>query len=284
MMKMSENTVKTPAFTKQELHKIDLRWIWHSQIGWNYERMQGLGYLTTMLPVIDRLYGDNPELKKKALETHSVFFNTTPQMGDIILGMDIAIEEQQRNEEGLEVVSSLKTALMGPFAGIGDTIFGVISGAVFGSIAASMAIQGNAIGTFIWVAWFVFVFLIRRNLFDLGYTQGVKLVTSMSGTMNALIEGAGVLGLTVVGAMIASMVNVPLSTYSVVLGIDTTGAEIIKEYDLQAYADQIMPKLFPALLAWICYVLLGKKWMNSNKLIWIVIVFSIVLRVIGIVG
>ena len=102
--------------------------------------------------------------------------------------------------------------------------------------------------------------------------------------MNALIEGAGVLGLTVVGAMIASMVNVPLSTYSVVLGIDTTGAEIIKEYDLQAYADQIMPKLFPALLAWICYVLLGKKWMNSNKLIWIVIVFSIVLRVIGIVG
>ncbi len=281
---MSENTVKTPAFTKQELHKIDLRWIWHSQIGWNYERMQGLGYLATMLPVIDRLYGDNPELKKKALETHSVFFNTTPQMGDIILGMDIAIEEQQRNEEGLEVVSSLKTALMGPFAGIGDTIFGVISGAVFGSIAASMAIQGNAIGTFIWVAWFVFVFLIRRNLFDLGYTQGVKLVTSMSGTMNALIEGAGVLGLTVVGAMIASMVNVPLSTYSVVLGIDTTGAEIIKEYDLQAYADQIMPKLFPALLAWICYVLLGKKWMNSNKLIWIVIVFSIVLRVIGIVG
>ena len=284
MMKMSENTVKTPAFTKQELHKIDLRWIWHSQIGWNYERMQGLGYLTTMLPVIDRLYGDNPELKKKALETHSVFFNTTPQMGDIILGMDIAIEEQQRNEEGLEVVSSLKTALMGPFAGIGDTIFGVISGAVFGSIAASMAIQGNAIGIFIWVAWCIFVFLIRRNLFDLGYTQGIKLVTSMSGTMNALIEGAGVLGLTVVGAMIASMVNVPLSTYSVVLGIDTTGAEIIKEYDLQAYADQIMPKLFPALLAWICYVLLGKKWMNSNKLIWIVIVFSIVLRVIGIVG
>ena len=281
---MSENMVKTSAFTKQELHKIDLRWIWHSQIGWNYERMQGLGYLTTMLPVIDRLYGDNPELKKKALETHSVFFNTTPQMGDIILGMDIAIEEQQRNEEGLEVVSSLKTALMGPFAGIGDTIFGVISGAVFGSIAASMAIQGNAIGTFIWVAGLLFVFFIRRNLFDLGYTQGIKLVTSMSGTMNALIEGAGVLGLTVVGAMIASMVNVPLSTYSVVLGVDTTGAEIIKEYDLQAYADQIMPKLLPALLAWICYVLLGKKWMNSNKLIWIVIVFSIVLRVIGIVG
>lgn len=281
---MSEAAEKNRVFTKKELHRLDWRWIWQSQLGWNYERMQGLGYLSTMLPVIDRLYGDNPELKKKALETHSVFFNTTPQMGDIILGMDVAIEEQQRNEEGLEVVSSLKTALMGPFAGIGDAIFGVISGAVFGSIAASMAIEGNAIGTFIWVAWYVFVLLFRAKMFDLGYTQGVKLVTSMSGRMNALIEAAGVLGLTVVGAMVASMVSVPLATYTVNLGTDSDGNAITKDYNLQDYADQIMPKLCPALLAWGCYVLLGKKWMNSNKLIWIVIIGSILLRVIGIVS
>ena len=50
-------------FTKKELRSLNLRWIWNSQIGWNYERMQGLGYLTTMLPVIDKLYGDRPELK-----------------------------------------------------------------------------------------------------------------------------------------------------------------------------------------------------------------------------
>ena len=54
-------------FTKKELRSLNLRWIWNSQIGWNYERMQGLGYLTTMLPVIDKLYGDRPELKQKAL-------------------------------------------------------------------------------------------------------------------------------------------------------------------------------------------------------------------------
>ena len=47
-------------FTKKELRSLNLRWIWNSQIGWNYERMQGLGYLTTMLPVIDKLYGDRP--------------------------------------------------------------------------------------------------------------------------------------------------------------------------------------------------------------------------------
>ena len=106
-------------FTKKELRSLNLRWIWNSQIGWNYERMQGLGYLTTMLPVIDKLYGDRPELKQKALRTHSVFFNTQPAMGDIIVGMNIAIEEQTAETgSGLDVAASIKTALMGPFAGM----------------------------------------------------------------------------------------------------------------------------------------------------------------------
>ena len=45
-----------------------------------------------MLPLIEKLYGDQPALKKKALQAHSVFFNTTPAMGDIIVGMNVASE------------------------------------------------------------------------------------------------------------------------------------------------------------------------------------------------
>ncbi len=280
---MTETTRK---FSKKELQKMNWRWIWESQIGWNYERMQGLGYLTTMLPAIKKLYGDNPELQEKALEVHSQFFNTTPQMGDIIVGMDLAIEEQDPSESGLSVVASLKTALMGPFAGIGDTIFGVIAGAVFGSIAASMAVQGNWVGTAIWEIWmFLVLFLIRPKLFDLGYTQGVKLVTSMADRMQALTDAAGVLGLTVTGAMIASMVNFPLATYTVQVGVDEmSGDPILVSYNLQAYANQIMPKLFPALLAFLCYWMLGKKWMNSNRLIWAVIIGAILLHVLGVLA
>ena len=271
-------------FSKKELRQMNWRWIWESQIGWNYERMQGLGYLTTMLPAIKKLYGDNPELQEKALEVHSQFFNTTPQMGDIIVGIDLAIEEQDPTESGLSVVASLKTALMGPFAGIGDTLFGMIAGAVFGSIAASMAVQGNWIGTGIWEIWqFLVLFLIRPQLFDLGYTQGVKLVTSMSDKMQALTDAAGVLGLTVTGAMIASMVKVPLATYTVQVGTDEmSGDPILVSYNLQQYADQIMPKLLPAVLAGLCYWMLGKKWMNSNRLIWAVIIGAILLHVLGV--
>ena len=172
---------------------------------------------------------------------------------------------------------------MGPFAGIGDTIFGMITGAVFGSIAASMALEGSAIGIMIWELWYLVVlFLIRPKFFDLGYKEGIKLVTSMSGTMNALTEAASVLGLTVVGAMIATMIKFPLNTLSVQISSEADGTPIMKEFPIQTYADSIMPALFPALLAALCYWLLGKKWMNSNKLIVAVVVLAIILRVVGV--
>lgn len=280
-MKISNNS----KFTAKELRKINLGWIWESQIGWNYERMQGLGYLTAMLPVIERLYGDKPELKEKALKVHSQFFNTEPKMGNIVIGMNIAIEEEVVSEQGIEMAASIKTALMGPFAGIGDTIFGMIAGAIFGSIAATMAVDGNAIGIIIWTIWNTSVILIRFKMFDMGYEQGVKLVTTLSNKMNSLTEAASVIGLTVVGCMIATMVRFPLATLSVSLGIDPVTSEaIIKEFPIQVYADSIMPALMPAILAAGSYWLLGKKWMNSNKLIVAAVIFALLSSILGIVG
>ncbi len=272
-------------FTKAELRRINLRWIWNSQIGWNYERMQGMGYLTSMLPVIKKLYGDRPELHQKALETHNVFFNTTPQMGDIILGMNIAIEEASADTgAGLDVASSIKVALMGPFAGIGDTIFGVVAGAIFGAIAASMAVEGNIIGTVLWFIWLMAVFFFRFKMFDIGYNQGIKLVTTLSNTMTAFTEAASVVGLVVVGGMIASMVRFPLATIQgSQIGVDEAGEAIYAMYNLQAYADQIMPSLMPAVLAGLFYWVLGKKWMNSNRLIVFVIIAALVSSIVGIV-
>ena len=273
-------------FTKKELRKIHFSWIWNSQIGWNYERMQGLGYVTAVLPMIEKLYGDNPELKAKALRTHNVFFNTQPAMGDIIVGMNVAIEEQTADTgSGIDVAASIKTALMGPFAGIGDTIFGMIAGAVFGSIAATMSLEGNILGIVIWEIWMIAVLFLRVKMFDMGYEQGVKLVTTLSGTMNALTEAASVLGLTVVGGMVATMVKFPLATLKMSLGTDPeTGEQMYSEFNLQKYADSIMPALFPCLFAVLCYWMLGQKWMNSNRLILAVVLFAIVLSFFGVLA
>lgn len=55
------------------------------------------------------------------------FFNCTPQLTPFIMGLAASMEEQNANsEEGefqTESISMIKTSLMGPFAGIGDSFF-----------------------------------------------------------------------------------------------------------------------------------------------------------------
>ncbi|PXA34324.1 PTS system mannose/fructose/sorbose family transporter subunit IID, partial [Staphylococcus pseudintermedius] len=73
------------------------------------------------------------------------FFNTSNYFNTIVTGIDIAMEEN----EGLkakESVKGIKVGLMGPFAAVGDAIFGSLIPTIFGAIAANMATDGNPFG------------------------------------------------------------------------------------------------------------------------------------------
>ncbi|MCY7264992.1 PTS system mannose/fructose/sorbose family transporter subunit IID, partial [Pseudomonas protegens] len=77
----------------------------------------------SMLPIIEKLYGDDEETKIAMMNMQSQFFNTTPHMGGFILGIDIATEEAE-GKQTKDTVTSLKTGIMGTFAGVEDTING----------------------------------------------------------------------------------------------------------------------------------------------------------------
>ena len=50
-----------------------MRSLFFYQWGWNYERMQGSGYLFTILPQLRKIYGDDtPELKRNDENTCTV--------------------------------------------------------------------------------------------------------------------------------------------------------------------------------------------------------------------
>lgn len=257
---------------QKDLDKVSINWLIGSQLSWNYERMMGGGYLFSMLPVLEKLYGKDKETKKDMMRMQSQFFNTTPHMGGFILGMDIATEEAE-GKNSKDTVSSLKTGLMGSFAGVGDTIFGVLFPTVFGSVASYLALKGNAIGVIIWVLVNISILIFRFFSVRIGYKQGVKLVTSMSGHLNALTTAATLLGVTVIGAMIPSVINAKIAwTFK-------TGDV---ELNIQDTLDQIMPMMIPAILVAVIYWLLGKKHFNSTRAILSIIVLSIILKVLGI--
>ncbi len=59
--------------------------------------------------------------------------------------------EGQGKENSLDAVMAIKTGLMGPLSGLGDSVFVVIPWTIFGAIAANMALNGSVAGIFIWI-------------------------------------------------------------------------------------------------------------------------------------
>ncbi len=268
MENMKTNETK---LTKKDINSLSRRWIMGSQVTWNYERQMGVGYLWAMLPIIRKLYKD-PKDQKEMLKTHVQFFNTTPHMGGFILGIDAATEEHE-GMKAKEAVKGLKTGLMGPFAGVGDTLFGVLFPTIFGSIAAYMGQEGNMVGAVIWLLVNIAILIFRTYSAGIGYQEGSKIITSAKDKLDALTAAATLLGITVVGALIATVVKANVTATFVSGEISVKGQEIL---------DQIMPCLIPAAVVGGVYWLLGRKKMTSSKAILLVMILSIVLHAIAI--
>ena len=274
MTKMSSNVGQTTGYklTKADFQQINRRNLLGFQAGWNYERMQHSGYLWIILPQLRKIYGDDTEALKTACRTQcSPFFNTSNFLNTIITGVDLAIEETE-GLEGMETVASLKTGLMGPLASIGDSIFGSLLPTLFGALAANMAMQGNPVGIFIWIAVNIVVDWFRCKQTYVAYDQGMKLVTTMSDQLNAITDAATVMGVFMVGALISTNVGVVLNIVPNIGGVTMNVQDIL---------NQICPKLVPAALVGFVYWLLGRKGMTSTKAIFIVLVIGIVLGALG---
>ena len=247
------------------------RWFFTSSVSSNYEKMQALAYCYAVLPFLKVAYKDKPEALQSAVLNHLQFFNTNPWVAPYILGINVAMEENaDGNTE--EAVTSIKTGLMGPVAGLGDSLFVVIPWTIFGAIAANMALDGSPAGIFIWIAVSVALKMLSIPLFNAGYTSGTKLITTIENSLKLLTESTSILGLMVVGALIPSVVRANIALTFKQGELTMKGQEIL---------DQIMPGLIPAVLVGIVYWAL-KKDVKPIYLILGVMVVSIILAALGI--
>lgn len=260
--------------TDEDFKQINRRSLFGYQLGWNYERMQNSGYLYTILPQLRKIYGDDSPELKEMMKTHMQFFNTSNFFNTIITGIDLAIEENE-GIKGKDTVTSMKVGLMGPFAAIGDSIFASLIPTIFGALAASMASQGNPTGVIIWVVACLLICVFRWKQLHFAYEQGVSLVTDMRDRLNALTDSATVLGVFMVGALVATMVNIKFAWVPKIGKVSM---------NIQNNLDMIIPKLLPALVVGFVYWLLGKKGMTSTKAILIVLVLCVVLGGLGVIA
>ncbi|MDG3142978.1 PTS system mannose/fructose/sorbose family transporter subunit IID [Streptococcus suis] len=260
--------------TKEDFNQINKRSLFTFQWGWNYERMQGSGYLYLILPQLRKMYGDGTPELKEMMKTHTQFFNTSNFFHTIITGIDLALEETE-GIQSKDAVNGVKTGLMGPFAPIGDSLFASLVPSIMGSVAASLAITGNPIGVFLWVLVNIAIMVFRWKQLEFAYKEGTKLVTTMRDKLTALVDAASVMGVFMVGALIATMINFKFTATPQI------GDKAINVQDL---FDQIFPRLVPALFTGLIFWLLGRKGMSSTKAILIIIVFALLMSYFNILG
>ena len=141
----------------------------------NYERMEGLGFLYAILPSLKRIYKDDPEGLKQAEHRHMEAFNMTVAPSPFVMGLTVAMEEQAKEDPSFDkgTINALKVSLMGPLSGIGDTFFWGIFRVLACSLGASFALQGNILGPIVLLLVFnIPNFLTRYYGLRIGYGQG----------------------------------------------------------------------------------------------------------------
>lgn len=283
---MSKTAKKDVAASKTSLprrllFKAWLLWFWFAQSCYNYERMMGPDILHAMSVVIDKLYDkDDIEGRRKAMQRHTVFFNTTPSFGSMIIGISVAMEEkiaQGAKDIDDEAVNSMKLGLMGPLAGIGDSFNQGILLPLLLAMGISLGSQGNVAGPILYVILMVgIVFAIAYITFFQGYYKGKEAIVKMmeNGVLKKILAGAGALGCMVMGALVAKYVSLS-TTVEFAISSGT--------FNLQANVfDTLLPKLLPLLLTLGTYKLLSKGQSALRVMLYIV-ALGLVLGLLGII-
>lgn len=261
--------------SKKTLKKSFWNWFYGNLTCFSQEHMQTFGYLVSMLPVVEELY-DNKDDQKKAMETYTAFFNTEPQIGTVVVGITAGLEEARANGEEIdgEMINGIRAGLMGPLAGIGDSlIVGTLIPILLG-IGLGLSEGGSPLGAvFYIIVWNVLAIFGMRMLYFKGYELGGKAVEMMVGEKaNAIRESVIMVGTIVIGAVAASWINVTTAFKMV----NSEGGTII---DLQSTLDGIFPKLLSALTVIFCWWLMKKKKLSPTivMLILVIIAFAGVL-------
>ena len=264
--------------SKKALRKSFHNWYYGHLTCFSQEHMQTFGYLCAMLPPVEELYDDEDE-KAKAMNTYTAFFNTEPQLGSVIVGMTAGLEEARANgQEDVdeETINGLRAGLMGPVAGIGDSlVVGTVIPILLG-IAMGMSTGGSPLGAIFYIiVWNLFAYFGMKFMYFKGYELGGKAVDFLIGAQGeALRDSISILGGIVIGAVSATWVSV---TTSLQLVNDAGEPYLV----LQDKLNEVFPGLLTAIFIVICWYLMAKKQMSPIKVMLILVVVAFVGVLVG---
>ncbi|MCH4168217.1 MAG: mannose/fructose/sorbose PTS transporter subunit IID [Streptococcaceae bacterium] len=261
--------------TKKELNSMFLRS--NFLLGsFNFERVQSLGFCYVIIPALKKIYPEGEE-RNEALARHLEWFNTQPWLTAPIFGVTAAMEEEKAKGKDIDgsAIQAMKIGLMGPLAGVGDPIFWGTARPVLAALGASLALNGSIAGPLLFF-FLINVVRLATKYFGLfyGYEKGMEIIKDMAGgRIKKLTEGASIVGLFVMGALINKWTSINIALQATKI---TNDDGTVTTQTVQDILDSIMPGMLALGLTLVVAWLLKK---NVNPLLIILVIF-----VIGILG
>ncbi|MCR0190812.1 PTS system mannose/fructose/sorbose family transporter subunit IID [[Clostridium] innocuum] len=284
--------------SKKSLNSSFWRWFYGNLTCFSHEHMQTFGYMWSMLPIIQELYETKDEQAEK-LQTYYPFFNTEPQIGSIVVGITAGLEEARANgaeEIDDEMINGIRAGLMGPLAGIGDSLIVGTYIPVLLGIALGLAEGGSIIGPLFYiVVWNVTSIFFQKWIYNKGYELGGSAVEVVVGEQaTALRESVIVMGQVIVGAMAGTWVSITTSVQLTTSIQNKTemvieGSKVIEKVTgtqevpvlLQEKLDGAFPGVLTLLFVLGCWWLMAKKAISPIKIMLLMVVVAIVGVLVG---
>lgn len=260
---MVNNKTAEIGLSKLDLEFAILRWWIMSHLSYNYQRMQAGGFASMMGPLLKKLYPNDHAEVVAGLKRHMMFFNTEPRWGAVIHGIVIALEEQKAKGGDIDesTIIDLKSSLMGPLAGIGDTISGALYKPVVLGICLGWAAAGSIMGPIVFAcAMLGYDYTITRLSIKKGYQLGTTAVTTIleGGLFKKLTTFFSIMGLFVLGIMVCKFITVDFAWVPVLGG---------KEIVIKDMMDKIVPKILPLAITVVSWQAIMRGYRVVNVLL-----------------
>ena len=248
--------------------------IWRScqlQAAFNYERMQSAGWLWAMLPGLEEIHTDKEDLATSMIHNMD-FINTHPFAVTFVMGIVLSMEQLKSD---VQTIRSVRISVAAPLGGIGDALFWYTLVPITAGLTANMAIEGSIVGP---ILYFIILFgcemALRYGLMYWSYNLGMKAVSMMTEYADEFTHAASLLGVFVVGALIANYGG------GTKLGIVLANGD--SPIVIQNYLDMILPCLLPLVITLLMYFLIKHKGWTPVKCILLILVMGIVGAIFGI--
>ena len=274
---MAETT--NQILTKKDVNHAWSQWWLYCEVQSNNVSFQGLSHMLSLSGALRKLYPNDDDYCA-ALKRNMQFYNTEGTIGAVVNGMTLSMEEERATGANVpdEVMYSIRTALMGPMAGIGDSLIWGTFKTITLSLATTFALSGNLLAIPVALLFPLISYFIGQWLYGLGYSLGRNAVMKMlkSGIMDKIIISCGMLGLMVMGALSAENVSLTILT-------EFTLENSADPISIQGMIDAVAPGLLPLAVIGLVYWYIKKHNNKYGMLIVAIIIISVILAFFGIV-